>query len=178
MILPRDFYMQRPLDAAVQLLGAYLCRRMPDGGVLRAQIVEVELYDESERGCHAFGGRCTARNDAMFMMGGHAYVYLCYGMHNMLNIVLGDAGTATAVLVRAVAADGCNGPGKLTRVFGITRADNKKDLTGASDIWVEARDDVPVIATATRIGIDYAGTDAQLPWRFFIPGNRYVSRPA
>lgn len=178
MVLPHEFYMQRPLDAAMQLLGAYLCRRMPDGGVLRAKIVEVELYDESERGCHAFGGRCTARNDAMFMAGGHAYVYLCYGMHNMLNIVLGDAGTATAVLVRAVAADGCNGPGKLTRVFGITRADNKKDLTGASDIWVEARDAVPVIATATRIGIDYAGADAQLPWRFFIPGNRYVSRPA
>ena len=150
------------MDAARQLLGAYLCRRTADGRVIRAKIAEVELYLETERGCHAFGGRCTPRNDAMFMVGGHTYVYLCYGLHNMLNIVLGDAGMAAAALVRAVECDGGNGPGKLCRAMEITRRDNKIDLTRREHIWIERGDDGNhTILCGPRIGIDYAGADAK-----------------
>lgn len=177
MISTRDFYHQTPIDAARALVGAWLCRMMPDGRVVRARIAEVELYHQCERGCHAFGGRCTPRNDAMFMDGGHTYVYLCYGLHNMLNIVLGDAGTGVAVLVRALEMDGCDGPGKLCRTLGITRADNKTDLCSGAHMWVEPRDFVPEILSGPRIGRDYAGDDAALPWRFGIAQSPYLSRP-
>lgn len=176
MILSRDFYCGNPIDVARSLVGAYLCRRMPNGRVIRARIVELELYHECERGCHAYGGKCTARNDAMFLDGGHAYVYLCYGLHNMLNIVLGNNGTGVAVLIRSLEYDGCNGPGKLTRVLKIDRGLNKLDLTSGNIMWLEPRDMVPDIAVGTRIGIDYAGDDAKLPWRFAIAGNPYISR--
>ncbi|MCM1294740.1 MAG: DNA-3-methyladenine glycosylase [Muribaculaceae bacterium] len=177
MIIPSDFYCGNPIDVARTLVGAYLCRRMSDGTIIRARIVELELYHESERGCHAYGGKCTPRNDAMFLDGGHAYVYLCYGLHNMLNIVLGKTGTGVAVLIRGLEYDGCNGPGKLTRVLNITRDDNKLDLATSDKMWLEPRDTVPEIAIGTRIGIDYAGLDAKLPWRFAIANNPYVSRP-
>lgn len=176
MIIGRDFYMQDPHAATRGLLGAYLCREMP-GGIVRARICELELYLECERACHAFGGRCTARNDAMFMAGGHAYVYLCYGLHNMLNIVLGDAGTAAAALVRAVEYSECNGPGKLCKTLNITRDDNRLDLTLGRGMWIEPRDVVPEIAVGRRIGVDYAGADAKLPWRFVIADSPFVSKP-
>lgn len=177
MILSRDFYLQDYMAAAHGLLGAYLCREMADGKIIRARICELELYLESERACHAFDGKCTTRNDAMFMVGGHAYVYLCYGLHNMLNIVLGPHGTAAAVLIRALEYDNANGPGKLTRVLGITRDDNKLDLTRGKKMWIESRDTCPEIITGTRIGIDYAGADAKLPWRFAIANSKYISQP-
>lgn len=177
MILTRDFYCGDPMRVAHEMLGAYLCRRMDDGIIVRARICELELYLECERACHAFGGRCTARNDAMFMVGGHAYVYLCYGLHNMLNIVLGDQGTAAAVLIRALEYPECNGPGKLCRTLGITRADNKMDLTCPDKMWIEARDTPVKIASGARIGVDYAGDDAKLPWRFVIAESPYISHP-
>ena len=177
MKLSREFFSVDPMTAARELVGAYLCRAMPDGKIIRARITELELYTQDERGCHAFNG-CTARNDAMFMAGGHAYVYLCYGMHNMLNIVLGNSGYAAAILVRALEYPECTGPGKLTRVLNITRADNKMDLCACdSTIWLEERDLVPDIICGPRIGIDYAGTDAALPWRFGIADSAFLSRP-
>ncbi len=177
MKLSREFFMGYPMDVAQGLVGAYLCRRMPDGGMFRARIAEVELYTMDERGCHAYNG-CTARNDAMFMTGGHAYVYLCYGLHNMLNIVVGPSGYAAAVLVRALEMPGGDGPGKLTRALGITRGDNKKDLCAAdADIWLAPRDRAPKIVSGPRIGIDFAGDDALRPWRFGIADSRYLSRP-
>ncbi len=177
MILSREFYMQNPINAAQELVGAYLCRRMDDGTIIRARICELELYDECERACHAYGGRCTSRNEAMFMPGGHAYVYVCYGLHNMLNIVLGTSMVASAVLIRALEYPGCNGPGKLTRVLNITRAYNKSDLVNANNLWLEKRDALPDIASGPRIGIDYAGPDAALPWRFAIRQSPFLSRP-
>lgn len=177
MPLPREFYLQDPFIAARELVGAYLCRQMPDGKFIRARICELELYLDNDRACHAFGGRCTPRNDAMFMAGGHAYVYLCYGLHNMLNIVLGPAGTPAAVLIRALEYDDCNGPGKLCKTLNITRADNKLDLTVGKKIWIDARDKAPTIKSGPRIGVDYAGTDAGLPYRFLIADSPYISKP-
>lgn len=165
------------MTVAHELVGAYLCRALPGGAIIRARIAELELYTEQERGCHAFNGR-TVRNDAMFMAGGHAYVYLCYGLHNMLNIVLGGSDYAAAVLIRALEYPGCDGPGKLTRVLNITRGDNKSDLCAPDSImWLEARDTTPEIISAPRIGIDYAGADAALPWRFGIADSAFLTRP-
>lgn len=176
MKLTREFFISDPMAVAHELMGCYLCRVGADGTIIRARIVELELYTQAERGCHAYNG-CTARNDAMFMAGGHAYVYLCYGLHNMLNIVLGTDDYAAAVLIRALEYPGCNGPGKLTRVLNITRADNKLDLCAPdSKMWIEARDIVPKIICGPRIGIDYAGADAALPWRFGIANSKYLSK--
>lgn len=177
MIFQRDFYLQNPMNVAHELVGAWLCREMPDGEFIRAQICELELYLENDRACHAFGGRCTARNDAMFMAGGDAYVYLCYGLHNMFNVVLGAVGTPAAVLIRALEYDNCNGPAKLTKRLQITRDDNKLDLTCGTKIWLEPRDRIPKIKTGSRIGVDYAGADAHLPYRFAIANSPYISKP-
>ena len=177
MVLNRNFFLQEPISVAKQLLGALLCVKRKDGSVFRAPICELELYLDSERGCHAFRGKCTQRNDAMFLVGGHTYVYLCYGMYNMLNIVLGNEGKAAAVLIRALEHKGCEGPGKLTRFLGITRADNKIDLCAGNKIWLEDRETIPEIIEGKRIGIDYAGKDAELPWRFVIKNSPFISKP-
>ena len=95
----------------------------------------------------------------------------------MLNIVLGPAGMPAAVLIRALEYDNCNGPGKLCKTLNITRTDNKLDLTVGKRIWIEPRDVNPKIITGTRIGVDYAGADAQLPYRFAIANSPYISKP-
>ena len=180
MILPREFYMGDGLATARAMLGKTLCRRMPDGTVIRARIAEVELYHECERGCHAYGGRKTARNASMFLIGGHAYVYLTYGLHHMLNIVIGPAGHGIGVLIRAIELDGGNGPGKLTRRLNITRELDGADMCAANaTIWLE--DAAPVSARkikfGPRIGIDSAGADAKRPWRLAIADSAHISRP-
>ncbi|MCQ2599703.1 MAG: DNA-3-methyladenine glycosylase [Alphaproteobacteria bacterium] len=178
MILSRDFFMDDSIDMAKKLLGTYLCRRMPDGMIIRAKICDVELYHESERGCHAYAGRQTKANEAMFLDGGHIYVYLCYGMYNMLNVVVGKSGVAAAVFIRALEYDECNGPGKLTRKLNISCHDNKLDLCDlASNMWLENRDTIPEIVSLRRIGIDFAGSDSDLLWRFVINDSLHLSRP-
>lgn len=177
MRMTRKDFIGDPMTVARRLVGAYLCRRIADGTVVRARISELELYTQAERGCHAYNG-CTARNDAMFLPGGHAYVYLCYGLHNMLNIVVGDADYAAAVLIRALEMPGCAGPGRLTKTLGITRADNKMDLCAPDcAMWLEARSACPKIVCGPRIGIDYAGPDAALPWRMGLADSPHLSRP-
>lgn len=173
MRLAHKFFRDASINTARELVGAYLCRRMQNGDIIRAKICELELYTQHERGCHAYMGRKTPRNAAMFMAGGHTYVYLCYGLHNMLNITLGADGYAAAVLIRALDFDGCGGPGKLTKKLNITRNDNKIDICAPNaPIWLESRDGDPKIITTPRIGIDYAGVDAKLPWRFVISENQ------
>ncbi len=177
MKLKREFFCDDPLTVAHNLVGAYLCRRMPDGRVVRARICELELYTPDDRASHAYNYRRTARNDAMFLLGGFAYVYLCYGLHNMFNIVIGPAEFPSAVLIRAVEYENCNGPAKLTRVLDITRNDNKIDLCGDNNIWLESRDCDIEIACGARIGIDFAGADAMRPWRFIIANSKFISHP-
>lgn len=179
MILQREFYMGDGIDTARSILGKTLCRRMSDGTVIRAKIAEVELYHECERGCHAFGGHRTPRNAAMFLPGGHAYVYFTYGMHNMLNIIIGPAGCGVGVLIRAVEIDGGNGPARLTRRMEITRDINGADMCAPNaPLWLE---DAPTVSPrkikrGPRIGIDSAGPDATRPWRLAICDSKYLSR--
>ncbi len=196
MKLPAIFFEQKNVvKIARELLGKGLFTKI-DGVVTGGKIVETEAYSWKERGCHAFEGRKTSRNEIMFSDGGYAYVYLCYGMHNLFNVVTNTKGTAEAVLIRAVEPVAgleemkvrrgelknpyhiTSGPGKLTRALGIDRTFNGKYLRD-TEVWIE---DLGIIVknkdilASKRIGIDYAGEDANLPWRFTIKDNKWVSK--
>jgi DNA-3-methyladenine glycosylase len=179
---------------ARELLGKMLFTNA-EGVITGGVIVETEAYSWRERGCHAFGSKLTPRTSVMFKPGGHAYVYLCYGVHHMFNIVTNVEGVPEAVLVRAL--EPCHGipemvrrrgksvkfnhltsgPGRLTKSMGIDRSFNGKILND-HEIWLQDARRVPgnKIVASRRVGIDYAGKDAQLPWRFSIKDNPWVSR--
>ncbi len=150
------------------LLGKYLVRRW-DTGVLEARlIIEVEAYDgERDLACHARAGR-TARTEVLYSAAGVWYVYLCYGIHEMLNLVVGPAGWPAAVLIRGV--EGIPGPGRVTKQLGIDRTLNRAPAVPDSGLWIEDRGvRVPrrAVAATPRIGVDYAGPVwAKKPWRF------------
>lgn len=200
--LSRDFFARHPRVVARALLGKILVRRLPDGAELRGRLVETEAYlgrEDDDPAAHAYSGK-TTRNAVLFGAPGHAYVYFTYGMHYCMNISCQPEGRAGCVLLRAVEPlagvemmaksrglvleEGlsparlrlvASGPGRLCQAFGITREqDNGKDLTDQSnDLYVIADDHVaPRIVTTPRVGITKA---AELPLRFFILGNPYVS---
>ena len=151
---------------AKALLGMVLCRRLDDGTVLRARIVETEAYfGEEDTACHAHHGR-TPRTDIMYAPGGFAYVYLCYGMHHMLNVVTGPADHPEAVLIRGV--DGAVGPGRVTKALHITRELNRENLVTSNRLWIETEDVPPLrFKSSPRVGIGYASKrDQKRRWRF------------
>lgn len=152
------------------LIGKYLARRREDGAVDGRMITEVEAYDgERDQACHARAGR-TTRTDVMYGPGGFWYVYLCYGIHEMLNLVVGPAGWPAAVLVRGV--EGIRGPGRLTKELGIDRRLNAAPAAPVSGLWLEDRGVVlsrNAIEVTPRIGVDYAGDVWSMkPWRFVL----------
>jgi DNA-3-methyladenine glycosylase len=196
MRLALEFFQRSKVtQIARELLGKVLITRT-DGKITAGLIVESEAYSWRERGCHAFNNKRTSRNEVMFGPGGFAYVYLCYGIHHLFNVVTNAEDRAEAVLIRALEplqgtelmrermqVDRINGitsgPGKLTRALGIDRSFNGKFLLG-EDIWIEEGTMIKPreIVSSRRIGIDYAGKDALLPWRFSLRGNVWVSRTA
>ena len=161
---------KKTVALARSLVGKHLVRRRADGHVEARMITEVEAYHgESDRASHARAGR-TARTEVMYGAGGVWYVYLCYGVHEMLNLVVGPPDWPAAILIRGV--EGISGPGRLTKQLGIDRALNGAPATPGSGLWIEDRGvRVPrgrIRATA-RIGVDYAGEVwAGKRWRFVI----------
>lgn len=150
------------------LIGKYLVRRRADGREEARAIVEVEAYDgERDLACHARSGR-TARTEVMYREGGVWYVYLCYGVHEMLNLVVGPRDWPAAVLIRGV--EGIVGPGRLTKRLEIGRTLNGAAAAPASGLWIEDRGlRVPrgAVKATPRIGVDYAGPVwAAKRWRF------------
>jgi DNA-3-methyladenine glycosylase len=175
------FFRRQAADLARDLLGTILVRRYR-GKELRARIVETEAYvGPHDLACHASHGR-TKRTEVMFGPGGHAYVYLIYGMHEMFNIVSGEAGAPQAVLVRA-AEPLCGwqadlaGPGKLARALRITRKLNGQDLTGESLFLLGDVDYQPTIVQTSRVGVDYAKEWKDALLRFRDARSPAVSRP-
>jgi len=167
--LGADFF-DRPADhVARELLGAWLVVRGPDGRPTRHAIVETEAYlGAHDLACHGAKGM-TRRNATMFGPAGHWYVYLCYGMHWMLNIVTGAAGLPAAVLIRGAGAH--LGPGRLTRALGIDRAFDGSPAVRPSGLWIEAsgiRVPPRLVARTPRIGVGYAGAWAEKPLRFVV----------
>lgn len=195
MKLDLSFYQQKSVThVARMLLGKGLFTTIRDK-TTAGIIVETEAYSHTERGCHAFQNRMTKRNEVMFLEGGHAYVYLCYGIHELFNVVTNREGLADAVLIRALEPiEGIDrmmkrmgttspnritsGPGKLTKALGIDRTFNGKAVDSIH-LWIaDLGTNLPSrnILSSPRIGIDYAGEDALLPWRFTIKGNSWVSK--
>ena len=161
----RKFFAREAAEVARELVGAVLVRQV-GGEELRVRVVETEAYvGPHDLACHASKGR-TKRTEVMFGEAGHAYVYFCYGMHHLLNVVSGQIGDAQAVLIRA--AEPINfqanltGPGNLTKALYITTADNGTDLVENNDIFFEknkggGRQKQTKIDISRRIGVDYAG---------------------
>lgn len=193
MLLPEAFYTRNDVTRiARDLIGKALYTRINNlltGGL----IVETEAYSWKERGCHAYDNRKTPRNSVMFGTGGNAYVYLCYGMYNLFNVVTNREGKADAVLIRALEpVEGISvmqrrtrqsgrmtsGPGKLTRALAIERNHNGLNLNSKT-VWLEDVGEqvkAKQIVASTRIGIDYAGQDARLPWRYTLKDSPWVSK--
>ncbi len=165
MIPERTFYQRDCLEVAPALVGKILCRRLPNGTVLRLRISETEAYrGEEDTACHAHRGR-TARNEVLYAEAGTLYVYLCYGIHWLLNIVTGEREQPQAVLIRA--CESAPGPGKLTKALGITGEYNRRSILSCDDFWLEDDGMRPLVKTARRVGIDYAAPeDRDRPWRF------------
>jgi DNA-3-methyladenine glycosylase len=190
--LRRSFYEQPTIEVARQLLGKYLIRKHPDGTTV-GRIVETEAYiGPQDKACHASRGR-TPRTEIMFGRAGHAYVYMIYGFHYMLNIVTEAADFPAAVLIRAVEPlEGlplmqsrrqterlrslASGPGKLCRAFAIDRTLNGNDVCGKVLYLDDHGEPAPKVVTTPRIGVDYAGKWKHKRWRFLIKGNEFVSK--
>lgn len=197
MILPRDFYQQNACEVARQLLGARLVRQL-DGQRLAGIIVETEAYSGlDDLASHGRVGK-TPRNLPMWEQPGQAYVYLCYGIYRLLNIVCEPVDQPAAVLIRAIEpTEGLDamshrrnglpqkswtsGPGRLTLALGIELAHNRADVTSrAAGLWIEAGESLPEdrIHRGPRIGM---GKHVAEPWlsiprRYWISDNEYVSR--
>ena len=160
--LAYDFYHRDCLEVARDLVGKVLVCR---GNTLR--ISETECYcGENDTACHAHKGR-TKRTEVMYMEAGTVYVYLCYGMHWMLNIVTGEKDHPEAVLIRACVD--ANGPGKLTKALGITGEDNRSSVVTSEELWIADDSFSCEVETDRRVGIGYASQEDQdRLWRFKI----------
>lgn len=200
-MLESDFFKQDTVEVAKKLLGKKIIRNI-SGNFFCAKIVETEAYlGLEDRACHSYGGKITNRNKTLYLDGGHIYVYLIYGMYNLLNIVTRDENHPEAILIRAVEPlenldalsqnrfaknyedltnyqkkNLSNGPGKLSMALGIDRSLNEKKLS-KDYLYIANGEDISEkdLVTTKRIGIDYAGEDAKLPLRFYIKNNPNVS---
>lgn len=189
--IPRSFYQQDDVIALGRsLIGKYLFTCLePENQVTGGMIIETEAYyGAHDKACHAYNNLRTKRTETMFSAGGVAYVYLCYGMHNLFNIVTSQQDIPHAILIRAIKPEVgidlmlrrrnqkmlsptlTSGPGSLCQALGITRTHDGLSLDG-STIWLEDRGvNIPPehIKETPRIGVEYAGEDALKPWRFLL----------
>jgi len=198
MKLPDSFYLNGNVtEVARDLLGKYLFTCI-NGIITGGYIVETEAYNGIiDKASHAYGNRQTPRTQTMFARGGVAYVYLCYGIHEMLNVVTSVEGQPHAILIRAVnptvgidemlyrrnmavvKPNITAGPGSVGKALGISRKLNGISFQ-SDELWIEDQgltftDDE--VAAVPRVGVAYAAEDALLPYRYYIKGNVYVSKP-
>ena len=171
-ILNKSFFNRQTLKVARELLGKFIVKKNKKEEI-SAMITEVEAYDGFEDGAsHAHKGK-TDRNEIMFGDAGYWYVYLVYGMYNMLNIVTSKKNYPAAILIRGIECKGekIDGPGKLTKFLKINKNFNKKKATRKTKLWIEDRG-VKIknseIKRTPRIGVDYAGMCAEKPYRFVL----------
>jgi len=165
--LSPDFFLRDVLDVAPELIGKLLVRQYEDGRIEKYRIIETEAYRGTEDlACHASKGR-TPRTEVIFQEGGTVYVYLIYGMYWLLNLVTGNEGNPSAVLIRGI--EGCSGPGRVGRKLQLNKSFYGENLFNSSRIWVEDAEPVAKIKTSRRIGIDYSGEAwAGKLWRFYV----------
>jgi len=188
-------YFENPdvVALAKDLIGKELTTSI-DGALTSGIITETEAYaGQGDKACHAHLGRFTKRTQVMYESGGIAYVYLCYGIHHLFNIVTNTHGNADAILIRAIEPTRglqkmlerrnkeklekslTSGPGNVTKALGITKSQNAESVLGL-EIWIDNPEiTVGSIVETTRIGIDYAEEDANLLWRFYKQDSKYIS---
>ena len=194
--IPRSFYSRDDVvSIAKDLIGKVVCTHI-DGVFTSGIIVETEAYNgRTDRACHSYIHGKTNRTEIMFDAPGYSYVYLCYGIHHLFNVVTNKKGCADAVLIRGIEPkDGIEfilarrnkqklersvggGPGIASQALGITTTHYGVDLLG-DQIWIEDHEILILesqIIASPRVGVDYAGEDAKLPWRFRLKGNQYTS---
>ena len=191
-----DFYLRKDVvEIAKELLGKILVTNV-NGVHTSARIVETEAYVAiTDKASHSYNGKRTNRNEHMYAKGGISYVYICYGMHHLFNVVTNEKDIPDAVLLRA--AEPLNGidemlrrtgkretdstltkgPGNMSRALGISKIHSGINLRGKEIFLADDGFCLPVnlIGISKRIGVDGAGEDALLPYRFYIKGNNYVS---
>jgi DNA-3-methyladenine glycosylase len=193
--LPKSFYLRKDvIQISKDLLGKVLVTNI-DGIITSGIITETEAYHGPEdKASHAYNNRRTPRTEVFFHEGGIGYVYLCYGIHNLFNVVTNHADIPHAILIRAIEPlEGIDymmqrrgkikidktlssGPGALSQALGISKKHNKISLT-ENTIWIEDRNIVvESIHATTRVGIDYAEEYKDKPWRFYIKGNKWISK--
>ncbi len=196
--LSSTFYQRSDVvSIAQELVGKVLCTQIGNAPLTSGIITETEAYcGRGDKACHAHDGTRTDRTETMYKAGGIAYIYLCYGIHHLFNVVTNAANKADAVLIRAIEPlDGKEvmlerrskqkvtpaltaGPGRLTQALDISTHWDGIPLTN-NKIWIEDRKidsfSSPLVATE-RVGVDYAGEDAKLPWRFYPKGSKWVSK--
>lgn len=167
--LKENFFKRTVLQVAEDILGKYLVRRIDDQ-TLAGMITEVEAYDgPKDKANHASKGK-TPRNEIMYAQGGYIYIYLIYGIHNMVNIVTGEEGYPAAILIRGTHE--INGPGRLTKYYSIGKGLNKLKATPDNGLWIEDRGDsvkAKEIQTTPRVGIQSVEEPwASKPYRFIL----------
>ena len=184
------------LEISKDILGKVLVTNL-NSKITSGVIIEVEAYlGTNDKASHSYNNKRTQRTEPMFLKGGISYVYLCYGMHHLFNLVVGKQDNPCAILIRGikplsgintmlkrrkfskVTKELTNGPGKLTQALGITTNLNKESLLG-NQVWIENQEikvEKKDILSSPRIGVDYAGSDAKLPYRFYINNNKWVSK--
>lgn len=202
MILGKEFYKQDALSLSKELLGKVVVRKV-DNIILRARIVETEAYiGEIDKASHAYNNRRTERTEPLFREGGIAYVFFIYGKYYCFNVISGLEDKGEGVLIRAFEPLNefdylsekrfnesyeklsearkksiSNGPSKLCMAFSIDKSDNYKKLYEKGDLYIEdgGNEEFQIVETK-RVGIDYAEEAIDFPWRFYINGNKYVSK--
>ncbi|OOM82095.1 putative 3-methyladenine DNA glycosylase [Clostridium puniceum] len=202
MILNKEFYKKGALILAKELLGKVVVRTV-DNVTLKAKIVETEAYiGEIDKASHAYNGRRTERTEPLFKEGGIAYVYFIYGKYYCFNVISGAEDKGEGVLIRALEplnefdylaqkrfnqnydelAESkkkaiTNGPSKLCMAFSINKSENYMKLYEKGEFYIESGEEENFeIIDTTRIGIDYAEEAIDFPWRFYIKGNKYISK--
>ena len=195
--LPLNFYKKTDVVAiARELIGKIVVTNI-NGKITSGRIVETEAYVAfTDKASHAYNGKRTARNEHMYAAAGTAYIYICYGMHQMLNIVTNNKDVPDAVLIRALeplagidimllrtGKSALNysltkGPGNVGKALGIFKAHSGVNLLDSQIYITEDKNFIvesAMIGSSKRIGVNYAGEDALLPYRFYLRGNKYVS---
>ena len=165
MKLTALFFNRDCLELAPALIGKIIVRKLPDGSEIRLRITETEAYrGEEDTACHAHKGR-TKRTEILYGESGVIYVYLCYGIHWLMNVISGEAEQPQGVLIRA--CEGFEGPGKLTKKLGLDGSFNHRSASEDPDIWFESDDCEYTVITDKRVGIGYASEEDQNRlWRF------------
>lgn len=193
--LPLAYFLQEDVvHLAKDLVGKKVFTNF-NGELTGGIITETEAYRGfNDKACHANNGKRTPRTEIMFHEGGKAYMYLCYGIHHLFNIVTSTQNNAAAVLIRAIqplvgletmlarrnknklTPTLTSGPGNVSKALGLNLSHYGHSLT-ADDFWLETSDDPSTeVAPSTRIGVDYAGEDALLPWRFYMKNNEFITK--